>query len=151
MLTGPTGLQLWDVVGSCSLWQEPSLPSQDLLEAVLRKKKGKKSEKKQGDGACVWLTSEDPGEEGLDVENWVFSQFFVCGGDRAQTCVLLCGVQLPLRRLLRGLSFPWCMRSSPSLWINWVRGTFLGSLHCPSGPCTCFHASPTLPLATVSS
>lgn len=46
--------------------------SQDLLEAVLLKKKGKKSEKKWGDGACVWLTSEDPGE-GLDVENWVFS------------------------------------------------------------------------------
>lgn len=114
MLTGPTAAS---ALGCCRVLftLTGAQSSQDLLEAVLRKKKGKKSEKKRGDDACVWLTSEDPGEEGLDVENWVLSQFFVCGGDRAQSCVLVCGVQFPLRRLLRGLSFPWCMRSSPSL------------------------------------
>ena len=63
------------------------------------------------------LSSEDPGEEGLHVEHWVFSQF-LCDVDRLQ-CSLVCGVQFCQHHLLRGLLFPQCMFLALFLWINW--------------------------------
>ena len=79
---------------------------------------------KWAEGSCTWLTAEgvclQRSQEGKGLM-WKtgFLAPFVCGVDRVQCCSLACGVRFSQHRLLRGLSFPWCMFLAPFLWINW--------------------------------
>ena len=114
----------------------------ELLKEV--RKSGRKSGKRRR-FLCMadcWgcLFSEDSGEEGLDVESWLF----VPGVDRAQ-CSLVCGVQFSQHRLLRGLFFPHCLFLAPFYEVTDIKplGLFWGSLFCSLGPCVHFCANST--------
>ena len=95
------GFGLQDNTGLCPCWQE-------LGFLTTQETPGGKGEEKWGEASCVCVTDcwgrvvrLHATQEGLDVENCVFSQFCVqCNRHE------LCGVHFSQHCLLRGLSFP---------------------------------------------
>ena len=117
----PSGPTRTSALGHCGVQftQTGAWSPQDLLVGGPAEEKGEEMWGRVGERClCVvdcWGVSvfRGPGGEGLGVENPVYGQFCVCGVGKVQCCSSARGAQFCQHRLLRGLSFPWCMSLAP--------------------------------------
>ena len=134
---GPTqdlpGDSLQDNTGLCPHWEELSSLRSSVSTGGHGKKRWRNSEEKlpvPGWLSGGALSSENPAEEGLGVENWGFG-FVLCAVQTVSSVLWLVMFCFP-GNLLRGPSLPKCMSLADLSSVNWPRISRFFSLVLPA-------------------
>ena len=134
---GPTqdlpGDSLQDNTGLCPHWEELSSLRSSVSTGGHGKKRWRNSEEKlpvHGWLSGGVLSSENPAEEGLGVENWGFG-FVLCAVQTVSSVLWLVMFCFP-GNLLRGPSLPKCMSLADLSSVNWPRISRFFSLVLPA-------------------